>query len=201
MAVKSLSNSSITQPFQTNSMLGDYESNYFHHLETVLLGGNAASVTFSNLGQYSDYQHLQLRVAVRSNNGAVWEEMKLTFNGSTSGYRSHLLGGTGSSVFSAWSDTTDTYLKPWAFSVGANATANVFGAAVLDILDAFETTKNKTVRALGGRVPANGETRIALSSGIWTNTSAITSITMAPEAGSQWVAGSRFSLYGIKARS
>lgn len=201
MAVKSLAQSSLVIAPPTNSLLGKYQPNAFHHLETVRLGGGAASVTFSNLARYSDYQHLQLRVAVRSNNGAVWEEMKLTFNGSTSGYRSHILAGTGGSVFSGWSDVTDTYLKPWAFSVGANATANVFGAAVLDILDPFETTKNKTVKAFGGRVPANGETRVALSSGVWINTAAVTSITMAPEAGSQWVAGCRFSLYGIKARS
>jgi hypothetical protein len=172
----------------------------FDLLETQTLTGSASSVTFSSLSVYaSTYQHLQLRVLVRSNNAQVWEETKLTFNGNSSGYRSHILAGTGSSVFSTWTDATDTYMKPWAFAVGANATANTFGAAVIDILDPFETTKNKTIRTLGGRVPSNGETRIALSSGLWANTAAVTSITIAPEAGSSWSQYSRFSLYGIKA--
>jgi hypothetical protein len=174
----------------------------FDLLESQVLTSNTASITFSNLNSSygSSYQHLQLRVLVRSNNAQVWEETKLTFNGSSTGYRSHILAGTGSgSPFSAWTDATDSYIKPWAFAVGANATANTFGAAVIDILDPFETTKNKTVKTLGGRVPSNGETRIALSSGLWANTAAVSSITIAPEAGSQWVQYSRFSLYGIKA--
>jgi hypothetical protein len=171
----------------------------FDLLETQVLGSNTASVTFSSLSGYaSSYQHLQLRVALRSNNAQIWEETKLTFNGSTTGYKSHILGGTGSELFSTDS-VSGSYIKPWAFAVGANATANTFGIAVIDILDPFETTKNKTVRTLGGRVPANGETRIALSSGLWANTAAVSSINIAPEAGSQWVTNSRFSLYGIKA--
>lgn len=176
------------------SVAGTYEL-----IETQVLGSNTASVTFGSLSQYSTtYKHLQLRVALRSNNAQVWEETKLTFNGSSTGYRSHILAGTGSSVFSTWTDATDSYIKPWAFAVGANATADVFGVAVIDILDAFDTNKNKTVRTLGGRVPANGETRIALSSGLWANTNAVSSIVIAPEAGSQWVTNSRFSLYGIR---
>lgn len=168
-------------------------------ITTQVLGGSQDSVTFSSLSQYaSTYKHLQLRVVVRSNNAAVWEETKLTFNGSSTGYRSHILAGTGSSVFSTWTDVTTSFMKPWAFAVGNNATANVFGVATIDILDAFQGNKTKTIKALGGRVPSNGETRIALSSGIWTNTNAIDSITIAPEAGTLWLANCRFSLYGIK---
>jgi hypothetical protein len=173
----------------------------FDLLESQVLTSNTASITFSNLNSSygSSYQHLQLRVALRSNNAQIWEEVKLNFNGTTSGYWSHILAGTGSGSPFSTDTGSASYIKPWAFAVGANATANTFGAAVIDILDPFETTKNKTVRTLGGRVPSNGETRIALSSGLWSNTAAVTSIVIAPEAGSQWVTGSRFSLYGIKA--
>jgi hypothetical protein len=166
-------------------------------IETVVLGSNAASVTFSNLAQYSGvFENLNLVVSVRSNNAQIWEEMKLTFNSSASGYRSHLLGGTGSSVFGAWSDTVSTYAKPWAFSVGANATADTFGAAVIEIANPFSTGA-RSIRTLGGRVPANGETRVALSSAIWQSGESLNSITIAPEAGSQWLTNSRFSLYGV----
>ncbi len=195
--IKSALQSSLTNDVKYSSMSAGAVPSAEYLIETVALGSNAASVTFSNLDQYAGvFESLTLVVSVRSNNAAVWEEMKLTFNGNTTGYRSQLLGGTGSSVFSAWSDTTSTYAKPWAFSVGANATADVFGAAVIEIVNPYDT-KAKAVRALGGRVPANGETRIALSSAIWQNNSTVSSITIAPEAGTQWLTNSRFSLYGV----
>lgn len=198
MAVKSLSNSSILQPFQTNSMLGDYESNYFHHLETVCLGGSAASVTFSNLARYSDYQHLQLRVAVRTTRANTADFIKLTFNSDTTGYARHAIYGNGSSVGSyGLTDIISTPDIP-----GGSAGASQFGAVVMDILDAYDTTKNKTTRALGGA--AGSVNRIQLDSGLWIDTNAISSIKLESGnagEGANLAAGSRFSLYGIKARS
>jgi hypothetical protein len=78
-----------------------------------------------------------------------------------------------------------------------NSTASSFGAGVIDILDPFSTTKNKTLRGLGG-ITSSEATNIALRSGSWASTSAVTSITCLPFSADNWVAGSRFSLYGIK---
>jgi hypothetical protein len=79
--------------------------------------------------------------------------------------------------------------------VGNSNTANIFGAAVVDILDPFSTTKNTTVRTLLGQTSSTN--RVALSSGAFYSTAAITSVTLFPETESI-LAGSRFSLYGIR---
>lgn len=196
--IKSASQSSLVNDVKYTSMSAGAVPSAEYLIETTTLGANAASVTFSNLEQFAGvYESLQLVAAVRSNNAQIWEEMKLTFNGNTTGYRSHLLGGTGSSVFSTWSDTISSYAKPWAFSVGANATADVFGVAVLEILNPYDSGKARVIRTLGGRVPSNGETRVALSSAIWQSGANVSSINIAPEFGTQWLANSRFSLYGV----
>jgi hypothetical protein len=84
-------------------------------------------------------------------------------------------------------------------AVGNTGVAGAFGLGITDIFDAFDTSKNTTTRTLGGRNPVNNnEDRIALSSGLWVNTDAITSLRLSPEAGSLWLANSRFSLYGIR---
>jgi hypothetical protein len=40
---------------------------------------------------------------------------------------------------------------------------------------------------------------VALISGFWNNTAAVTSASLTPSTGASFVTGSRFSLYGIKA--
>jgi hypothetical protein len=188
MAVKSLSHSSILQPATTNSMLGDYESNYFHHLETVRLGGTASSVTFTNLGQYRDYQHLQIRMVTLST-GDNW--FRLQINGATSGYYSHRVIGEGGSASSAAYSSTTAGMHLF----GLTGTSSVPGRSVIDILDSFETTKTKVARCLSA-----GPNTVGLISGLWNDTSAVTSITLNP-IDTSWASGSRFSIYGIKARS
>ena len=81
-----------------------------------------------------------------------------------------------------------------ALMANSAATASAFGGGVVDILDPYSTTKNKTIRGLGGLAATN----IALRSGSWASTDSVTSITCLPFSGGNWVAGSRFSLYGIK---
>jgi hypothetical protein len=82
-------------------------------------------------------------------------------------------------------------------SQALNDTANSFGAAVLDVLDPYSTTKNKTLRCLQG-VRAGTGPAIELRSGFWNNTASITSIVFTPETSGSFVSGSRFSLYGIR---
>jgi hypothetical protein len=202
MAVKSLSHSSILQPFQTNSMLGDYESNYFHHLETVRLGGNAASVTFSNLSRYADYQHLQIRYTARSTRaGTDLEELILRLNNdSTANYSQHqIFGSAGVGVASVGAGSS-TYAQIGITS--GSVSSSHFAGGTIDLLDVFETTKNKTLRGFAGwhSTDASYRNGITLRSSAWYSTSAVNAITLLPITNS-FVAGSRFSLYGIKARS
>jgi hypothetical protein len=169
---------------------GDYEL-----ISTTILGTAAASVTFSSLGDYSStYKHLQIRTVARGDNATQSIAMDLRINGDTSAnYALHLLEGTGSSVISFASTSTDiAFVGP----IPANSfTANGFGATVTDILDSYSTTKNKTIRTLVGH--AGSANSIQLTSGHRRSTDSTTSIQVFPRSGS-FIAGSRFSLYGIR---
>jgi hypothetical protein len=163
-------------------------------IESYILGSSQSSVTFSSLGTYSStYKHLQLRMTARQDSNS--NVLQLRMNGDTgTNYRNHRLTGTGSTVVSGDSGAgTSIYTYTGAAS---GDTANVFSANVMDLLDAFSTTKNKTIRQLA----TNGVgiyDEISLDSGAWFNTASITSLQILP-ATSNWIAGSRFSLYGIK---
>jgi hypothetical protein len=165
-------------------------------IETTILGTNTSSVTFSSLATYaSTYKHLQIRATGKTDRTASNTDfLLLRFNGDTgSNYARHLLAGDGSVVVSgAGTSTTSISVERFA----GNATTNFFGAAVIDILDAYSTTKNKTVRSLGGL--AGDVNQITLNSGVYLNTSSTTSLTLAVGGGTNILTGSRFSLYGIK---
>ena len=80
---------------------------------------------------------------------------------------------------------------------GANANSSGFGAIVVDILDYTSTTKNKTVRSIGG-LDNNGGGQMYINSSLWYATpAAITQIDITPELGN-FAQYSQFALYGIK---
>ncbi len=202
MAVKSLAQSSILQPSAVNSLIGDQESNYFHHLETVRLSSTTASVTFSNLGRYTDYQHLQIRYTARSNRaGTDLEEMILRLNNdSGTNYSQHQIFGSAGVSVAAVGGGSSTYAQIGITSGSVNGSHFVGGT--IDLLDVFETTKNKTLMGFAGWHGTDSSYRngITLRSSAWYNTAAVTSITLLPITNS-FVASCRFSLYGLKARA
>ena len=155
-------------------------------IETVLLGSNAASVTFSNLGQYAGvYRHLQIRYATLSTLD-TW--LNIRVNASTTDYYSHRLQGEGS-VSSGASNSTSIGMQ----LMGLTGTSSVPGRGVFDILDPFNSNKKKVVRGLTG-----GPNTVALTSGMWNNTAAVTSLELV-NGGGNFAQYSRFSLYGVTA--
>jgi hypothetical protein len=165
---------------------GDYEL-----IETTILSSTASDVTFSGLGTYSStYKHLQVRYVATVGSGS--NRSRLRINGDTgTNYATHLLFGSGSSVSSA-AGASATQIALGAVTPVTNA----FSAGVIDLLDAYSTSKNKTVRALAGNTNSTSQ-EIALTSGVFLSTASITSITLRPDSDSYSI-GSRFSLYGIK---
>jgi hypothetical protein len=162
-------------------------------LATEILTTSQSSVTFSSLGDYAaDYQHLQVRMAIRGAGAYGSLRAQVTFNSNTTGYSSHGLIGTGSSVVSE-AYTSEAFGRLGRV-IGNSGTSNSFAGLVTDVLDPFESTKNTTIRTLNGNT---GYNQIQLYSTLWNNTAAVTSMAITPEAGN-WIAGSRFSLYGIR---
>lgn len=161
-------------------------------IETQILGSSQSSITFSNLGTYSStYRHLQIRYTAR--NSSTNNQTFIRFNADTgSNYARHILYGDGNSVRSeATTSQTSGYVGQVFPSTG---TANGFAAAVIDILDVYGN-KNKTVRSLSGEV--GSPAYVTLHSSLWMSTASVTSITLLT-SGNNYVANSRFSLYGIR---
>ena len=165
-------------------------------IETQILGSSTPSVTFSSLGTYSStYKHLQIRYIVRNSNASDEIALRLRLNGdaTTANYTFHQLAGTGSSVVST-GNTNQGFLA-LTNQPGSTSAANIFHPGIVDVLDAFSTTKNKTSRNIGGF--AGSVRNISIYSGVWLSTASITSMEISTATGT-FVAGSRFSLYGIR---
>ena len=163
----------------------------FDLLETTTLTSSTSSVTFSGLGSYSGYKHLQIRAVARDNRSNTASLSYFRFNGATTGYGlGHVLYGDGASVVSGQVGAS-SYIDTFSTFTGSTATTGSFGVAVLDILDFSDTSKYTTTRLLGGT-----NTQINLKSGLYMDTAAVTSIAFTSTT--SFVSGSRFSLYGIK---
>jgi len=164
-------------------------------LETEILTGTQSSVTFSSLDSYSDYQHLQFRGMTRDSFASSDRAIDVRINAdSTASYSSHRMYTKGSG-FSNNVYTSQTIMQNVLGHPAASAGSNSYGAWVWDVLDAYETTKYKTFRAFHGFADPNF---VGITSGLWQNTAAITSVEFVPTDGN-FVIGSRISLYGLKA--
>jgi hypothetical protein len=173
--------------------VGDFES-----IATTTVGsGGAASVTFSSIP--STYQHLQIRLIARSDRNQIdtlTDYLEMNFNSDTgANYAFHQLLGDGSTA-SSNAGTSDNYIIVSRIST-TTAGASMFGGIVIDILDYANTSKNKTTRSLGG-TDQNGSGRIYLNSGLWMDTSAISTIRVKPSSTGNFLQYSQIALYGIK---
>jgi hypothetical protein len=174
-------------------LVGNLPSDY-ELIESVILTGAQATVTFSNLGNYaSNYRHLQIRGSYRNNNGGTGIEAgTIRFNGDT---------GANYSWHELWEGTPQSGINQTGIrlqTMARNGVDNHFASGVFDILEPYNTTKNTSTRALAGHFlnSGTGSTFFGLSSGSWRNTASITSISL--NTASSFITGSRFSIYGIK---
>ena len=181
----------LINPFTFAVAGGDFES-----IATVTVGsGGASSIEFTSIG--TDWQHLQVRMVSRTARAGADDYLIMQLNSDTgSNYAYHVLIGDGSSA-SAAAGASQTSMFPGA-TVGNTATASVFGAAVVDILDYDSTSKAKTIRSVGS-VDRNGAGEVRLTSGLWTSTNAITSIKFTTFYGANWAQHTTAALFGVKA--
>ena len=170
--------------------VGDFES-----IATYTPTGS--TFTFSSIP--STYKHLQIRsVAKMTSTAASGDDgYIITVNGdSGSNYNWHMMYGIGSGpTYTGTGGSSQTRMYPYGlpFSGGSNIG---WGAMVTDILDYADTNKNKTFRFISG-YDTNVAGDMVFASGVWLNTAAISSITIAAPYGN-FTSGSSFALYGIK---
>ena len=157
-------------------------------IQTVTVGaGGAASITFSAIA--ADWTDLYLTYSLRDSGGTT-SYATLGFNGSTANFTIRGLGGNGTSAVSFTSPSN--FLGEVA---GNGSTANTFASASLYIANyASSSPKSFSVDS----VTENNATlaQSALVSGLWNQTSAVTSISLYPFS-SPFLQYSSASLYGI----
>jgi len=173
-------------------------------LETVDITTITANVTFSSLNSTygSDYKHLQIRSLIRSTaTGDGVGSLDLTFNNDTgANYAWHRLelAAIGEGITSSASTSRNAIDLSLTARDGSGTDDN-FVAGVTDILDAFSTSKNTTVRSIkGGSIIGFDTTAgtIGMRSGLYNNTNAIDTIKLDPQGDFQ--PNCRISLYGIR---
>jgi len=167
-------------------------STAFESIASAVGTGSSGTITFSSIPQ--TYKHLQLRgVAKWSSSNDV---LQLRFNGDdASNYASHHLMGDGGSVIAT---ATATASRITLSASGYSFDPAGYIPVIIDIHDYNSTTKTKVVRVFLGTDLNTTPRRILLSSGLWNNTAAITSILFQTQSAMSFTSQTTISLYGIK---
>jgi hypothetical protein len=199
MAVSRLSQHSIQNAFPKGNTVwdGTTATSAFDSLGAVLLSTSAATATFSNIP--ATYTHLQIRAFMLGSTSGV-DAPYLRFNADTgSNYAYHTLvgiGGTGTPA-RAQSATSQTSINIGGFWNGLiGSTIPVI--SIIDVLDYANSSKNKTVRTIGGMEDNSTLGTTALASGVWLSNTAVNSLTIFLSGSTTFTANTQFSLYGIK---
>lgn len=173
-------------------------SGSFESIATATGNGSSGTITFSSIP--STYSSLQIRARMRNTTAATTaSSLRVRFNGdSTSSYAHHTLSGDGSAA-AATGTSPQGYINVANCNPCDSVASNIMGVSIIDLHDYTSTTKNKVSRALSGADSNAVDTtfKIVLSSGLWVNTAAITSIDLVSATGN-WTTSTVFSLYGIK---
>jgi len=160
----------------------------FESIASFTAVGGETAVTFSSIP--STYKSLEIRLSAQAQTSTLnWR-----FNSDTgSNYAWHRIYATGGA--SGATGTAST-IQIGGLTIPSAATGG-WSSGVYSIIDYASTSKYKTLMSFGG-YDANGSGYLALISGLWMNTNAISSIQLNFSNGDTLVAGSKFSLYGIK---
>ena len=159
-------------------------------ISSVTVGsGGSASISFTGIPQ--TYTDLFIKASVRSNAAIHSDLIEVAFNGaSITGAARRSLYGTGSATGSETS--TDLRIE---YNSGANATASAFGSGEMYIPN-YTSANYKSTSSEGVSETSAATAFIALTSGLWSNTAAITSIALSPN-GTLFNEYSTFTLYGV----
>lgn len=167
----------------------------YEQIETVSVGsGGTSSITFSSIPQ--TYTDLLMKVSARSNRSGTNDVLISYYNGSNSSITGRRIEGvraSGSTFAGGDSFVIAGYVQ------GNSTTAQIFASSEFYITN-YTGSKYKSISCEGamGNDVLTGVTAWGFSTNLWSSTSAITSITLAPYYGSQFLENTTATLYGIK---
>jgi hypothetical protein len=155
-------------------------------IETKTLGTAAASIEFTSIPQtFTD-----LVVVASARSSGTENFYFLGFNSLTTNFSYRFLQGNGSTA-SSGSDTT----RPFLSMCPSTFTANTFSNNTIYIPN-YAGATNKSISIDMTTENNATESRATIEAGLWSNTSAITSIQFTNPSG-DFVIGTTMSLYGI----
>jgi hypothetical protein len=171
--------------------------NTYVKIASVTVGsGGASTIAFSSIP--ATYTDLVVKLSSRQNLAQIYGVLNVQFNGTGgTAYSYRLIQGNGSSASSSNQTGVDSIYGVFSDN-GANSTASTFSNIEMYVPN-YAGSNFKSV-SLDQVSENNATTAYAiLNAGIWSNTSAITSITFATGgSGASFVQYSTATLYGIK---
>jgi hypothetical protein len=199
MAIRSLSTASIST--------GSKRSKFWDQSTVIASGsyewiasayGTGSNTVLSLSSIPSTYKHLQIRANLTTNGlgGTNAFGGWFTFNNNTSGYSDHSMYGQGSNPPQSYNVTSRANMGLVTYSTNTSYTAT----NIVDILDYANTSKVKMAKALQG-IDNNSNGICNYGTGLWDNTSAITSIQVYLNSGfgtHYFTTNASVHLYGIK---
>jgi len=170
---------------------GHLTSYAYDSIQTVTVGsGGQATISFTSIP--ATYTHLQIRTftnTLRTSNPSGSAMLQYNSDTTATNYYTHSLYGNGATVSAFGANENDGV---WWLG---DTTTNV--VSVIDILDYANTNKYKTTRILTG-YDKNGSGYVGLTSLLWKNTGAISTITFANGGSGNYNQYTTCALYGIK---
>jgi hypothetical protein len=154
-----------------------------------VLGSATASVTFSTIP--ATYDDLLVICSTRTTRSSATDYVKILPNGGYSNVSMRVLRGDGSSA------TSFSGNDLIAINNGDTSTADTFSSTEIYIPN-YAGSTNKSMSITTAQETNGSTALIELIAGLWSNTTAISSIGLEPNTGPNWKAGSSFFLYGIK---
>jgi hypothetical protein len=156
-------------------------------VSTVTVGaGGAASLQFDNIPQSGK----DLLVLVSARHDSTSSITEIRFNGSSADRSMRRLTGDGTNVFSG----TDTNI--WARGARSDATASTFSNSSFYVAN-YAVSQNKSVSVDGVNENNGTLANQEIQAGLWSQTAAITSVTLVPNSGN-FVQYTSASLYIVE---
>jgi hypothetical protein len=172
-------------------------ANTFRKIQTVTVGsGGSASIDFTSIPQ--TYTDLKIVLSARDNRtSAVNDFARLAFNSDTTNgnYTGILLYADGSAINSYTFTSAAAYRYGGEIN-GPSSTANCFSNNEIYIPN-YRSSNNKSYSS-ENVVEMNSTTGLGtMAAGLWSNTAAITSISLTPANGTLFLEYTSATLYGV----
>ncbi len=162
-----------------------------------LLGSPAATVTFSSIS--GSYKHLKIFIQAACSGAVGNDGMYMQANGDTGANYSRQYSIVGGSAAATNGQTLSSATGAGFPIVGASGFTNGAGLVEITIPNYVGTTFLKQANMYGQYWTASAQSNFVMLSLMWywASTAAITQLVFGPASGSNFITGSRFTLYGI----